>query len=72
MTHASQKGMARYGTPVRTRVKVDVGRALIAEATRINRSVGHTAAMILEYWYEDVYLPSQKGECGQAIKKPPV
>lgn len=60
MPKVSQKSQARYGTPIRTHVMAPVAAALLAEAGRTKRSVGHTAGEIIRYWYEDVYLPTQK------------
>ena len=60
MSRVSQKSLARYGIPINCRVKKEVGQAIIAEGLRTRRSTGHTAAMILEYWYLDDFLPMQK------------
>lgn len=62
MTRTSQKSQARYGTPIRCNVEVPVFVGLLAEAKRCKRSVGHIASLVLKYWYEDTYLPSQKGK----------
>lgn len=56
----SQKDVAGEGIPIRTRVAKEVGQAIIAEGLRTRRSTEHTASEILLYWYEDIYLPSQK------------
>lgn len=58
----SQREARRFGTPIRTRVKPEVAAGLLAESKRIDRDVGHIACMILEYWYEDVFVPTQKAK----------
>ena len=61
MSAPSQKEMARYGHSIGgCRVKPDVFAALLSEAKRCKRSVGHIAATVMEYWYLDDYLPAQK------------
>lgn len=62
MSFTPQKSIARYGTPIRCNVKHEVAAALLQESKRTARSVGHVAAMVLEYWFEDVYLPTQKAK----------
>ena len=48
----TQKQMLRYGTAIRTAVSTDVASALLAHSKHIERSVGHTAGVILELWHE--------------------
>ena len=66
MGRVSKTSIASCGTPIRCRVPVPVHAAMLAEATRLRRSVDHVAGLLLGYWYEDVYLPTQ-----QTKKKPP-
>lgn len=42
------------------RVKPAVQDALEAEAARTGLSVGDLKATLLQYWYEDVWLPTQR------------
>ena len=57
-----RKLKAEGHTTVRSRTPYKVAHALIEEAKRVNASVEQTAGEILRYWYEDVYLPTQRAK----------
>jgi hypothetical protein len=48
----STREAARYGTPLRTHVRVEVNTALLAIGRRTKRTVGHVANLVLEAWHK--------------------
>lgn len=72
----TQKQMLRYGTAIRTAVSTDVASAILAHSKRIERSVGHTAGVILELWHEmeceipptvRAALEAEAARCGMTV-----